>query len=61
MFFATVGYEAIKNVSIMAYPRYLEELTFKKNWRGNKKKYQTKEKVSHCLKNKISGNTTEPQ
>ena len=29
MFLATVGYEAIQKVSTMAYPRNLEELTFK--------------------------------
>ena len=34
---------------------------FHRNWWGNKKKYQTKEKVSHRRKNKVSGNKTVPR
>ena len=34
---------------------------FQRNWLENKKEYQTKEKVSHGRKNKVSGNKTAPR
>ena len=47
IFLATAGCETIQKVSTMADPRNLEEIDFQRDWRGNKKEYQTKENVSH--------------
>ena len=42
-------------------PKKSRRADFQRNWRGNKKEYQTKEKISHRWKNEVSGNKTAPR
>ena len=39
-------------------PKKYRRTDFQRNWRGDKKEYQTKEKVCYRWKNKVSGNNT---
>ena len=45
MFLATAGYEAIQRVSMMAYPRNLEELTFKEIGKVIKRNIRPKKRL----------------
>ena len=58
VFLATAGCEAIQKVSTIAYPQKSRRADFQKTWWGNKKEYQTKEKVYHHGKNKVSWKKT---
>ena len=60
MFIATAGCEAIHN-SNNGLPKKSTRAEFQRNWRGNKKEYQIKERVSYHGKNKDSGNKTAPR
>ena len=52
-FLAYTGCKTIMKITVMVYPRELEDMTFEVNIPSHKKEFETKEEISHCEEDEI--------